>query len=93
MEFERTMNGEIFSPNDEGSDTLTYRLLSCVALLRDESPTDLPPLAHTVDPDALESLFSSGADSRCSVALAFAETYVVVEQNGDIRVSPLPETC
>lgn len=92
MKIDRVSDGEIFSPNGEVTgEGIVFRVLSCVAELRDISMTDLPPLAETVDPDALETLFPSAEYGPCSVTLEFANTHVIICQNGDIRAFLLPD--
>jgi hypothetical protein len=87
MEIERTSDGEVRSPNDGKTDeSVTYRLLYCVAALRGVEMMDLPPLGRTVDPEALDVLFPPNGDGACSLSLTYAGTRVTVTENGDVRV-------
>jgi hypothetical protein len=91
MEIERTSDGEVRSPNgDKTDESVTYRLLYCVAALRGVAVVDLPPLGRTVDPEALGALFPPNGDGACSLTLWFAETRVTVDENGDVWAN-LPE--
>lgn len=92
MEIERRSDDEIFSPNgSETTESVAYRVLTCAATLREVHATDLPPLARTIDPDALDALFPPDSEGRCTLTLEFAGTHVTVCQNGDIRAYRLPD--
>lgn len=43
----------------EEGESITIQIVQAVAACADERPTDLPPLRDVLDPDALESLYSS----------------------------------
>lgn len=92
MKLRRVSDDEIFCPRTgETAEDVTFRVLSCVAALRDVDIADLPPLAYTVDPDAMNALFPPTRDARCSLTLEFAGTHVTLCQNGDIRAYLLPD--
>ncbi|MFC7205441.1 HalOD1 output domain-containing protein [Haloferax namakaokahaiae] len=64
------------------SDTGTYRatlddddpiatsLVLCLARIKNITPTQLPPLARTIDPDALEAIFADAQNATLSFSYA-----------------------
>lgn len=56
-------------------------VVEAVATVTDSEPTELQPLAHTIDPDALNALLDSHPDVDVRVAFSYAG--VDVHVNGD----------
>jgi hypothetical protein len=78
--------------HDPSSDrTLCSAVVDAVAAVTGESPTELPPLHGSVDPDALNT-FVYGSDggyrggSDVTVSFEFSETLVTVGGGGTIVV-------
>ncbi|WP_410767590.1 HalOD1 output domain-containing protein [Haloferax sp. DFSO60] len=87
MKIERKSNYEIFSPNGgDDMDGISYRIIACVAELKDASPMELPPLTDSIDPEALDTLVESATTQRCSIVFPFAGTQVNVNGDGDVYV-------
>lgn len=66
------------------------RVIDAVADATDSEPTDLDPLYHVIDPDALDRLFSTtGRTGRTegSVKFEFGGCRVMVRGNGAVEVS------
>jgi len=62
-----------------------------VAAVTGTDPTSLPPLYHAIDPDALDSLFSSPRDVGDRVGrttFQYAGCAVTVASDGDVLVEP-----
>lgn len=52
-------------------------------------PTDLPPLYHAIDPDALDRLFAPGGPRmRGEVSFEMAGCEVVVDGDGQVTATP-----
>ncbi|XVH30334.1 HalOD1 output domain-containing protein [Haloferacaceae archaeon DSL9] len=64
---------------------LTTELTSLIAAHRESSPTDLPPLYNTIDPDAIEALLRSPG-TGISVAFSYAGVDVHLDDNGTLSV-------
>lgn len=60
-------------------------VIEAVGAVSNSEPTDLPPLAETIDPDALDSLFSSPA-STGRVVFRYAEYTVAVSADRTVRI-------
>jgi len=65
-----------------------------IATAENVDETELPPLFHAIDPDALDALFESGRDgpgetrTSGSVTFAYAGYEVHVSANGSVDVTP-----
>lgn len=69
-------------PDDEPASTAT---VLAVAEATGEAPTDLPPLAEAVDPEALDDLFSSaGPDTR--LTFSYDGVRVTLRADDDVTV-------
>lgn len=80
---------EVVDELDESTDPdVVQRVIQCVAIARDVAPDDLPPLYEVIDPDALASLYTDGDAGTRHVRFEFAETEVLVTDQGTIRVVP-----
>lgn len=72
----------------DSSGSTTGRVVRAVAEYTDSDPLDLPPLYHTVDPDALEAAVESIGDG--SISFEYAERAVSVDFEGTVTVSGSP---
>jgi hypothetical protein len=54
----------------ERSELMSTNVVLSVAAIENAKPTELPPLASTIDPDALDSLFADGVTGRISFTYA-----------------------
>lgn len=67
--------------------TPVYAVVTAVASVTGEDPCDLPPLARTVDPDALNVLLSSAAVAdETTVQFEYAGQTVVVRGSGEVEL-------
>lgn len=64
------------SPQTQPSESLTVDVVNVVADYEDVDPVSLPPLAETINPDALDTLFDATSEATNS------ETYVAIEYCG-----------
>lgn len=81
----QTINAATF---DEVS--TSERVIDAVAEATDSDPTDVGPLYHVVDPDALDRLFSPtrrGGRTEGYVQFAFGGCDVVVRGDGEVEVT------
>lgn len=85
---------EIHRQFDPHTDSVVDEVLAAIAGVRDLEPTEAPPLAETVDPDALEELFDPVSREFADVAGYVVFTYeglrVTVRSEGRIRVATDP---
>ncbi|WP_224270901.1 HalOD1 output domain-containing protein [Haloprofundus salinisoli] len=67
-------------------------VVMAVADARNADPLELDPLYDTIDPDALDAIFSSSDSAHPSVELEFdiGGCHVTVRGTGEILVSPPP---
>jgi len=56
----------------EDSELTSTNVVLSIAALEGVGPTELPPLAETVDPDALDRVFSPPADVHGRIAFEYA---------------------
>ena len=68
--------------------SVTHAIADSVASILGEDPCDIPPLAETVDPDALNQLFRDSPLSSQGRRLTFTyESFeVTVSSNGTLRL-------
>lgn len=79
------MSGETFE-----SQSVSQRVIAAVAEETGKKPTEVGPLYHVIDPDALDRLFSAtrgGNRTQGYVEFTFAECNVVVRGAGDVEVN------
>lgn len=72
--------------------SLSTTVVLAVSRARGVEPTELPPLAEVIDPDALDALFApDGRDALIDVRLRFefADRTVCVRRGGEVLVRPL----
>ena len=73
------------------NDTPSVSIVLAIATIEGVDPTDLTPLDHHVDTDALDALFGSGDDRPTSLegTLSFEyEGYQVTMGEGEIVIDP-----
>jgi hypothetical protein len=75
------------------NETLTESIVLAVADAVETDPLDLDPLHDSVDPDALDQLFSPAADEadsvRGRVEFRYADCDVAVYADGRVVVTPI----
>lgn len=71
------------------SDELVMTIIEGVAASSGTEPMELPPLGHTIDPEAIEALVDG--DGFCDLAFTYYDHVVTVEGDGHVRVSSLDE--
>ena len=71
---------EIVHHDWQGSEPPTVAVVEAVAAATDRTPTGLPLLQNTLDPDALNALLTRGA---ASVTISFQYAGVIVSASGD----------
>lgn len=76
------------------SESASQTVVRAVAAEDGVDETELPPLFGAIDPDALDSLFSSGplaARTSGTVRFTYAGYEVAVGAGGDVSVTTAPE--
>lgn len=68
--------------------TITGRVVEAVAEATGREATDLEPLGHVLDPEALDTLFSRREHACGRVSFRYAGCDVVVEAPDDVQVTP-----
>lgn len=66
-------------------------VVRAVADAEDVEETELPPLFHAIDPDALDALFEKGplaARSTGTVRFSYADHDILVTADGAVTVEP-----
>lgn len=62
-------------------------IVEAIAGIKNKRPTDLPPLGHEVNIDALNSLLSAdGDDSKIRVSFEYEELQITIKQAGSLVV-------
>jgi hypothetical protein len=62
-------------------------IVDAVATATGRAPTDLPPLQHTVDPDAVDALLTADSSS-VEMCFTYAGTEVLARGEGVVEVRP-----
>jgi hypothetical protein len=81
----RSTTGDVF-----GEQSVSQRVIEAVADETGREPTEVGPLYHVVDPDALDRLFTptrGNVRRRGRVEFTFAGCDVAVCENGEVTVS------
>lgn len=81
----KSVSGERFKQQ-----SISQRVITAVADETGKGPTEVGPLYHVIDPDALDRLFSAttgGSRAQGYVEFTFAGCDVVVRGAGDVEVS------
>ena len=76
---------EIVHHDWQGSEPPTVAVVEAVAAATDRTPTGLPLLQNTLDPDALNTLLTREAAS-VTVSFQYAGTIVTVSGDGNIKI-------
>ena len=76
---------EIVHHDWQGSEPPTVAVVKAVAAATDRTPTGLPLLQNTLDPDALNTLLTREAAS-VTVSFQYAGTIVTVSGDGNIKI-------
>lgn len=71
---------------------VVFDVVNEVAARESVDPTELPPLAGTVDPDALSRLVDSGSDRSIRVEFTYRGYDVTVSGDGRVAVRDGEET-
>ncbi|WP_276270681.1 HalOD1 output domain-containing protein [Haloarcula litorea] len=74
----------LVSVTADPSEPLAATIVRAVAAVDDERIAALPPLTESVDPDAVDALFSSDASGH--VAFTYSGHRVVVDADGGVAV-------
>lgn len=72
----------------EDSELASTNVVLSISALEGAGPTDLPPLAETVNPDALDRLFSPSTEVEGSVSFEYAGYEVTVNSDGRLEIIP-----
>lgn len=72
----------------ESSELASTNVVLSIAALEGVGPIDLPPLAETVDPDALNRVFSLSAEVNGSISFEYAGYDVTVSSDGKLEIVP-----
>ena len=64
-------------------DAVTRAIVDAVALVHDRGQTDLDPVAHSIDPEALSTLMQT-SEGPVEVVFQYAGMEITVESCGDI---------
>ncbi|WP_410767665.1 HalOD1 output domain-containing protein [Haloferax sp. DFSO60] len=70
-----------------GDEPLGTSLVLCIASIKNTLPTQLPPLARTIDPDALDAIFADAQNARLS--FSYAGFDITIDSNDSIELRPL----
>lgn len=75
-----------------GSAELSTELVLALQRITGADVTTLDPLSDTVDPDALNQLFTTcaGGQSSAEVVFRYSGSTITVRSNGDVRIVPGP---
>ena len=63
--------------------TVTEQIITGIAALENTSPTDLPPLYESTDPDALDALAADGIHIQFTYS-----DHAIEVQGGDVTIDP-----
>jgi hypothetical protein len=73
------------TPN--GDEPIGTSLVLCIASIKNILPTQLPPLAQTIDPDALDTIFDDAQNATLS--FSYAGFDVALDSGDSIELRPL----
>jgi hypothetical protein len=79
--------GTTVASYDDEADLLSVAVPELVAHVEGVSPTSLPPLYESIDPDGLDQLFAHRAASSVGIAFRYAG-YTVSVSDGTLSVTP-----
>lgn len=72
----------------DGTETVTTAIVLTTAVARNTEPTDLPPLTHALDPDALTHLVGASTVTDATLRFEYAGCSVTVDADGSVLVVP-----
>jgi hypothetical protein len=75
--------------DDDEPERISQEVVSVVSAVDDTDPLDLPPLAETVDPDALDALFDHENDADRRLTFYYYSYRITVTADG-IRIQESP---
>ncbi len=67
-------------------ESVSLAVVRAVSVVTDRRPESLAPLAHTIDPDALDNIFTNGRDGMSTAGARLSFTYsdcCVTVQHGE----------
>lgn len=70
----------------EPTELVSTNVVLSVAAIEDASPTSLPPLAATVDPDAIDDLFVGDVEGR--ISFCYFGYDVTIHNDGRLSIVP-----
>lgn len=71
---------------DQDTTTASMAVVAVLSTVRNCGPTDLEPLAESIDPDALDELATGTSNGSISIMFHAGEYAVTVDSDGDIAV-------
>lgn len=71
-------------------DAFIYELVELVSSATGEAPLELPPLFDAVDPEAVQWVLQSGAESSAKVSFHYAGCEIVVTSERELFVLERP---
>ena len=72
----------------EDSELASTNVVLSIAALKRVSPTELPPLAGSIDPDALDQLFAGSSRVDGLISFEYAGYEVTVSARGELEIVP-----
>lgn len=76
------------STGPQGYD-LAFAVVDSVSAAENATPTELPPLYETIDPDALNALFAGRGATTGSVVFQYHGYTVAVASDGRVCLEPI----
>lgn len=70
----------------DSKDSLVVEVVSLVSEAKGIEPLELPPLAETIDPEAIERILESDVNESATVRFEYAGCEIGVTANGEIFV-------
>ncbi|ADQ69371.1 hypothetical protein C499_12400 [Halogeometricum borinquense DSM 11551] len=70
----------------EQSELISTNIVLTIAAIEETEPTELPPLATTIDPDALDNLFTE--DSSGHVTFSYTGYEITIHNDGSLEIVP-----
>ncbi|WP_254762528.1 HalOD1 output domain-containing protein [Natrinema marinum] len=71
---------------DYHSDSISLRVVEALAAATDTDPSELEPLYHAIDPEALDQLFQSDSSADVSVEFGYHGSLVEVRSDGTVAI-------
>nr|WP_225317676.1 HalOD1 output domain-containing protein [Haloferax sp. CBA1150] len=80
----------VYRVDRDRSEPLSTNVVMSIAAIEDIRPTQLPPLAGTIDPDALNTLFEQSDDAI--ISFSYAGYRVTLDSLGSLEIMPADDT-